>query len=140
MCQGGTFKGFIVPDLPPEHGNEFLRQAKQKGIAPILIFAPTSTDERMHELSEHGDGFIYCVARRGVTGKQSEFGSDFGAYLKRCRSATELPLAVGFGIRDKNDIEVLKGLADIAVIGSRTIQLVDEKGATAVGPFIAGLR
>jgi len=133
-------KGLIVPDLPPEHGDLFLQQAKEKGIAPILIFAPTSTDARMRQLADYGAGFIYCVARRGVTGKKSEFGSDFETYLERCRTATDLPLAVGFGIRDHEDVKALIDKADIAVIGSRTIQLVDEQGASAVGPFIAGLR
>lgn len=133
-------KGLIIPDLPPEHGELFLQQAREKGIAPVFIFAPTSTDDRMRELASFGSGFIYCVARRGVTGKKSEFGSEFSTYLDRCRAATELPLAVGFGIQNRDDVDALKGKADIAVIGSRTIQLVDEHGPSAVGPFIAGLR
>ncbi len=132
--------GVIVPDLPPEMGKSFLQLADENHIAPILIYTPTSTDERMEELAEYGRGFIYCVARRGVTGKKSEFGEDFYSYLKRCKTATALPLAVGFGIQDKEDIKALKGKADIAVIGSRTIQLVESDGAKAVGPFIAGLR
>lgn len=133
-------KGFIIPDLPPEMGESFLALADKYDIAPILIFAPTSTDSRMHELASHGRGFIYCAARRGVTGKQSEFGEDFEKYLKRCRTATKLPLAVGFGIQSKEDIDALRGKADMAVIGSRTIKLVESEGAEAVGPFIAGLR
>ena len=133
-------KGFIIPDLPPEMGQSFLKLADQYNIAPILIFAPTSTDDRMRELASHGKGFIYCVARRGVTGKKSEFGHDFEDYLARCRAATELPLAVGFGIQSKEDIDALRGKADMAVIGSRTITLVESEGAAAVGPFIAGLR
>lgn len=133
-------KGLIIPDLPPEMGEEFFRQAKKTGIAPILIFAPTSTPERMAELESIAQGFIYCVARRGVTGKKSEFDADFNGYLARCRAATRLPIAVGFGIQSKEDIEALTGRADMAVIGSQTIRLVDEHGPEAVGPFIAGLR
>ncbi len=133
-------KGFIIPDLPPEMGKSFLALADKYNIAPILIFAPTSTDSRMLELAAHGRGFIYCVARRGVTGKKSDFGDDFEEYLARCRAATNLPLAVGFGIQSKEDIDALKGKADMAVIGSRTIKLVESEGAEAVGPFIAGLR
>jgi tryptophan synthase alpha chain len=133
-------KGVIVPDLPPEMGKKFLEYADDNHIAPVLIFTPTSTDERMKELASFGRGFIYCVARRGVTGKKSEFGEDFYEYLNRCKAATSLPLAVGFGIQDKDDIRALKGTADIAVIGSRTIKLVEAEGAAAVGPFIAGLR
>ncbi len=133
-------KGFIIPDLPPEMGKEFLRLADQYAIAPILIYSPTSTDARMKELATHARGFIYCVARRGVTGKKSEFDTTFTEYLTRCKDATDLPLAVGFGIQSKDDIDALRGKADMAVIGSRTITLVESEGARAVGPFIKGLR
>jgi tryptophan synthase alpha chain len=109
-------------------------------MAPVNIFAPTSTKERMQLLAQNGAGFIYCVARRGVTGKKTDFDHDFDEYIARCRSATDLPLAVGFGIRSREDVDFLTGKADIAVIGTETIRLVNEKGAEAVGPFIAGLR
>lgn len=132
--------GFIIPDLPPEMGENFFRLAKETGIAPILIYAPTSTPERMAELDAIGDGFIYCVARRGVTGKKSSFDDDFTSYLEQCKNATRLPIAVGFGIQSKEDIDTLCGRADMAVIGSQTIRLVDEQGVDAVGPFIRSLR
>ncbi len=133
-------KGFIVPDLPPEEGEKYLALTKKYELAPIQIFAPTSTEERMRFLADNGAGFIYCVARKGVTGKKSSFDEDFAAYMARCRAATDLPLAVGFGIADKSDVETLTGKADIAVIGTATIKLVEEKGPEAVGPFIASLR
>lgn len=132
--------GFIVPDLPPEEGQEYLRLTSEYGLAPIQIFAPTSTEERMTELANHGAGFIYCVARRGVTGTRTNFDASFDAYLARCRKATDLPLAVGFGISSREDVALLTGKADMAVIGTATIRLVEEKGPEAVGPFIAGLR
>ena len=135
-----NMQGFIIPDLPPEEGEEYLELVKSSNMAPIQIFAPTSTEERMKILAENGAGFIYCVARRGVTGQKTDFDQDFSQYIARCRSATDLPLAVGFGIRSKEDVDYLTGKADIAVIGTETIRLVDEKGAGAVGPFIAGLR
>ena len=87
-AKAAGIKGLIVPDLPPEQGETFFRLADDYEIAPILIFAPTSTDERMRELDRVGRGFIYCVARRGVTGKKSELGADFADYLRRCRAAT----------------------------------------------------
>jgi tryptophan synthase alpha chain len=135
-----NIKGFIIPDLPPEEGKEYLEKIKSINMAPIQIFAPTSTKERMQQLAQYGAGFIYCVARRGVTGKKTDFDQDFNEYISRCRSATSLPLAVGFGIRAKEDVDFLTGKADIAVIGTETIRLVDEKGPSAVGPFIADLR
>ena len=131
--------GLILPDLPPEEGNEFCKAAQSRGIDPIMIYSPTSSDERMHVLNQHASGFIYCTARRGVTGKQSEFGGEFNDYLARCRNAATLPLAVGFGIQSRSDIVEITGKADIAVVGSKTIKLIDEKGADAVGPFIKEL-
>jgi len=139
-CLEAGIKGLIIPDLPPEMGEDFFQLAGRYQIAPILIFAPTSTDARMATLNSSATGFIYCVARRGVTGKKSEFDDDFDAYLSRCRTATTLPIAVGFGIRNHDDVTAITGKADMAVIGSETIRLVDEQGAEAVGPFIRGLR
>jgi len=133
-------RGFIIPDLPPEEGGGYLELMGRSGLAPIQVFAPTSTAERMGELAAAADGFIYCVARRGVTGARTSFGAGFDAYLKRCREATDLPLAVGFGIRRREDVEYITGKADIAVIGTATIQMVEEEGPGAVGPFLSGLR
>ena len=134
------FCGTIVPDLPPEEGQTYLATSKALGLAPVQFFTPTSSDARMREVAAQGDGFIYCVARRGVTGQQTTFDHSLETYLARCRQATNLPLAVGFGIGSREDVAVLIGKADMAVIGTATITLVDAQGPAAVGPFIAGLR
>ena len=139
-CAETGIKGLIIPDLPPEQSSIFFKLATENNISPILIYSPTSTEDRMRELDISGSGFIYCVARRGVTGKKSELGEDFDSYLAKCRGATQKPLAVGFGIQNRDDIIALTGKADMAVIGSETIRLVDSEGPDAVGPFIAGLR
>lgn len=94
----------------------------------------------MREVAGCGDGFIYCVARKGVFGQQTEMDINLTLYLSRCRQVTDLPLAIGFGIQECDDVRALIGKADMVVIGSQTIRLVDEKGVGAVGPFIAGLR
>lgn len=133
------FCGTIIPDLPPEEGQAYLERSKTLGLAPILFFTPTSSDERMREVAAQGAGFIYCVARRGVTGQQTAFDDTLNQYLARCRRATNLPLAVGFGISNREDVALLTGQADMAVIGTATIKLVDAQGPAAVGPFIAGL-
>ncbi|MBN1905466.1 MAG: tryptophan synthase subunit alpha [Deltaproteobacteria bacterium] len=132
--------GTIIPDLPPEEGKDFLEAMNRVDIAPILIFSPTTTDERMSYLSSSTKGFIYCAARKGVTGKDTNFSEDLSAYLKRCRKATSLPIAVGFGIKHKEDVDFLKGKADIAVIGTQSIRVMEESGVDAVGAFIRGLR
>jgi tryptophan synthase alpha chain len=133
-------QGFIVPDLPPEEGENLFRLAREYDIAAILIYAPTTTATRMTKLAATSTGFIYCVARLGVTGQATRFDQQVEDYLARCRKATTLPLAVGFGISSKADVDYLRGKGDIAVVGTATIKLVDSEGVEAVGPFIAGLR
>ncbi len=132
-------KGFIIPDLPPEEGEEYLRLSVERDMAAIMFFTPTSTDERMAEVAGQGNGFVYCVARQGVTGKHTEMDDNLAEYFARCRQATDLPMAVGFGIGNREDVALLEGKADMAVIGTATIKLVDQEGADAVGPFIRSL-
>jgi len=133
-------KGAIIPDLPPEEGDVYLKAMEKQGLAPILIFSPTTSIERMKYLSSSAGGFVYCVARKGVTGQDTSFSEKLGDYLSRCREATDLPLAVGFGVKQKEDVDFLKGKADIAVIGTQTIRIVEEEGVGAVEGFIRGLR
>lgn len=135
-----SLRGAIVPDLPPEEGHEYLQAMKNQGLSPILFFSPTTPDSRMRTIASLGEGFIYCLSRKGVTGAETDFSADLAAYLGRCRRATTLPLALGFGVRDKGDIDFLKGKVDMAVIGSRTIRIVEDRGSGAVGDFIRGLR
>jgi len=139
MVAGGL-KGAIVPDLPPEEGTAYLAVMQSCKLAPIFIFSPTTSDKRMKYLASFGQGFIYCVARKGVTGVDTDFSEQLDAYLGRCRRATDLPLALGFGVKEKADIDFLKGKVDIAVIGSQTIRLVDQAGVGVVGEFIKSLR
>lgn len=135
-----AIKGAIVPDLPPEEGSDYLGAMEKHNLVPIFIFSPTTPDERMKYLASFGKGFIYCVARKGVTGVDTDFSDQLKKYLARCRNATDLPLALGFGVKEKKDVDFLKGKADIAVVGSQTIRLVDQKGVGAVGQFIKSLR
>ena len=134
-----NLKGAIIPDLPPEEGGEYLNAMQNHGLSPIFIFSPTTSFERMRYLSELAGSFVYCVARKGVTGKQTNFSGELAEYLSRCRKATPLPLALGFGVKEKADIDYLKGKADIAVIGTQTIRIMDKEGIGPVGDFIQSL-
>lgn len=133
-------QGTIVPDLPPEEGQEYLQIMKQQELSPILFFSPTTSDSRMKYIASLAQSFIYCLSRKGVTGADTIFSSDLAGYLARCRQATSLPLALGFGVKDKADIDFLKGKADMAVIGSQTIRIAENQGSWAVGDFIYSLR
>jgi len=133
-------KGAIIPDIPPEEGRDYLEAINKQGLDPILIFSPNTSTERMKYIASFAGGFIYCVARKGVTGKDTDFSSELAAYLSRCRQTTQLPIAVGFGIQEKRDVDFLKGKADIAVIGTQSIRIMEQEGVKAVGDFVRTLR
>jgi tryptophan synthase alpha chain len=133
-------RGAIVPDLPPEEGADYLDAMKDAALSPIFIYSPNTSDERLRVIDEHASGFVYCVARKGVTGSDTNFSQDLSAYLARARAATRLPLAVGFGVKERRDVDFLRGKADIAVVGSETLRVLERGGLHAVEPFLSGLR
>jgi len=132
-------KGAIIADLPPEEAQDYLVAMESEGLAPIFIFSPTTPFDRMRYIGSIGKGFVYCVARKGVTGTKTEFSEELHKYLDRCQRATSLPLAVGFGVKDSTDIAFLKGKADIAVIGSHLMRIFEEKGIKQMGDFLQRL-
>jgi len=133
-------QGAIIPDLPPEEGEEYVKLMRACELAPVFLFSPTTPDDRLRYIASFAHGFIYCIARKGVTGSRTNFSEDLGNYLSRCRKATRLPLALGFGITEKKDIMFIKGKADIAAVGTQTIKIVEEEGINHVGAFIRSLR
>jgi tryptophan synthase alpha chain len=135
-----NLRGAIIPDLPPEEGREYVRLMRACELAPIFIFSPTTPDDRLQYIASFAHGFIYCVARKGVTGSTTNFSDDLVNYVARCRKATHLPLALGFGITEKKDITFIKGKADVAVIGTQTIRIIEREGINNVGGFIRSLR
>lgn len=139
MAEAGL-RGAIVPDLPPEEGEAYLRVMAEHQLAPVYIFSPSTPDKRLRTIASCSKGFIYCVARKGVTGSDTRFTDELESYVDRCRQATHLPLALGFGVKDKKDVNFLTGKVDIAVIGTQTIRLVESEGVQAVGGFIRSLR
>ncbi len=132
-------QGCIVPDLPPAEGQDYLDAMTEFGLSPIHIFTPNTPPQRMQFLNDCSDGFIYSVARKGVTGKDTHFTDELTDYLALCRANTSLPLAVGFGVKTRSDIDFLRGKADIAVVGSETIRIMEQEGVTGVKPFIETL-
>lgn len=133
-------RGIIVPDLPPEEADVYLAATAREHCDPIFIYAPSSKPQRLEQLATHARGFIYCVARKGVTGISTDFSRELTEYLQRCRAATSLPLAVGFGVQTREDVGSLVGKADIAVVGTQALRLVNEHGVHAVGDFFRALR
>jgi tryptophan synthase alpha chain len=135
-----NLKGAIVPDLPPEEGQDYLTAMAASSLDPIFIYSPNTKPERLASLASFGRGFMYCVARKGVTGTHTAFSDDLTSYLARARAATHLPLAVGFGVQERADVDFLRGKAEIAVVGSETLRILDQRGLAGVKPFLQGLR
>jgi tryptophan synthase alpha chain len=138
-CADIGIQGCIIPDLPPSEGAEYLDAMRAARLSPVHIFTPNTTAPRMQTLDQNSAGFIYTVARKGVTGKDTEFSTDLADYLQTCREHTRLPLAVGFGVKSRGDIDFLRGKADIAVVGSETIRVLEQQGVSGVRPFIESL-
>lgn len=132
-------KGAIIPDLPHEEGAKVYSTLLAHNVEPIFLFSPNTNIERMKSIAAQAHGFIYCIARKGVTGAKTQF-EQIQDYLQQCRKVTTLPLALGFGVKNRQDVDGLIGKVDIAVIGSETIRIIDEAGVDAVGPFIRSLR
>jgi len=135
-----NIRGTIIPDLPPEEGESYMAAAAANNIDPIFILAPTSSPERINHLTRFGRGFFYCVARKGVTGSDTDFSNEMTEFLNRCRRATQLPLALGFGVSSKEDVQFLRGKAEVAVVGSQALRILNTQGIEAVGSFFRGLR
>lgn len=135
--------GLIVPDLPPEESDELRRHCIAHGIDLIYLVAPTSTDERIREVGERASGFIYCVALTGITGARTDVAATLPPFLDRVRRATQLPLAVGFGISQPAHAERVAQIADGVIVGSALVTIVEqsaEGGPAEVRSFVAAMR
>ncbi len=121
-------KGFIIPDLPIEEFRELFVLSREQELDPIMLCTPTNTDERLQKICENGSGFIYCVARKGVTGKNTKLGRQARDYLRKCRKYSNLALALGFGLSKPEDLRHLHGIADIAIVGSALLKTWEALG------------
>jgi len=132
-------QGYIIADLPPEQAVALDTRARGEGLDPIHLMTPNNTDERLREIAANASGFIYCVARKGVTGRRTQLDESMVDYLERCRAATDLPIALGFGIKTPEDIGLLKGQADIAIVGTACLEVWESKGAQGYLEFLKSL-
>ena len=132
-------RGFIVADLPPEEARELNRHGREHELDPVLLMTPTNSDERLAAIAEQASGVVYCVARKGVTGKQTDFTTEVAGFLKRCRHATPLPLGLGFGIKRPEDVRAVRDVADIAIVGTACLEAWETHGADGYRGFLKAL-
>ncbi|MBF0161319.1 MAG: tryptophan synthase subunit alpha [Magnetococcales bacterium] len=133
-------RGLIIPDLPLQEATQAMDCCQQADLAWIQLLTPTSSAARLATIGQQGRGFCYCVARKGVTGSHTHFDDSLRDFLGRCREATPVPLAVGFGVKHADDVRHLRGMAEIAVVGSAAMEHYQREGSEGVGRFFAGLR
>jgi tryptophan synthase alpha chain len=132
-------RGFILADLPPEEAVELNALARARGLDPILIMTPTNSPARLAEIGRQASGFVYCTARKGVTGRKTDLSQGVGAFLERCRAATPLPLGLGFGIKTAADVRELRGCADIAIVGTACLEEWEAHGEPGYRQFLTTL-
>jgi tryptophan synthase alpha chain len=131
--------GALVTDLPVEEAGPYLAAMTKHKLDPVFLAAPTSPDARLKLIAQQSRGFVYAVSRTGVTGTRQEVAGDARELVKRLRTHTKLPIAVGFGVSNAEQFAEVGRFADAVVIGSAIMQRVfDNPGneADAVKNFL----
>jgi tryptophan synthase alpha chain len=134
--------GVLVTDLSPEEAGEFESELRANDLDMIFLIAPTSTDERLKLVAQHARGFIYAVSRAGVTGVRTNVSAEAEKLVHRMRQFSSLPIAVGFGISNREQAKDVYRYADAVVIGSAIVSEIERlQGGTAevankVGEFV----
>ena len=133
--------GLIVPDIPPDESQEgFPEACQENSLHPIYVTSPNVSDSRLEVIKSVAGGFIYCTSRTGTTGRDVDIEMDIlGQCLDRARAVCELPLAVGFSISRRAQVEALHPRAEIAVVGSHLIRVYESDGLDGVRKSIGEL-
>lgn len=113
--------GVLVTDLTPEEAGEFQAQLRAHDLDMIFLVAPTSTDERLQLVANRASGFIYAVSRAGVTGTRESVSAEAEKLVNRVRKFSALPVAVGFGISNAEQVRDVNRYADAVVVGSAIV-------------------
>ncbi|ARR54083.1 MULTISPECIES: tryptophan synthase subunit alpha [Sphingomonadales] len=126
--------GVICVDIPPEQDGALGPALRAAGVAPIRLATPTTDAARLPAVLEGASGFLYYVSVAGITGMQQAGQASIEAAVARFKAATDLPVAVGFGVRGPEQAEAIGRVADGVVVGSAIVDLIGEHGAAAAGP------
>jgi len=143
---GAGVNGVLLLDLPIEESDDVQAKLAARGIDQIFLVSPTTTDERLQAAGRLGRGFLYAISRLGVTGARETVSSSAAPLVARARSATTLPVALGFGISRPEHVAEVWKYADAAVVGSAIVQVVGkaaeagEDPGAAVESFVSWLK
>lgn len=122
--------GIILPDTSFEEKDEFASVCAAHDLAYVSLIAPTS-EARIEMIAREADGFVYLVSSLGVTGMRAKITTDLGAIVEKIRAATDVPVAIGFGISGPEAAREMAAVADGAIVGSAVVRLVAEHGRDA---------
>jgi tryptophan synthase alpha chain len=123
--------GVLVTDLAPEEAGNFASAVRGESLDLIFLVAPTSTTKRLQMIAERASGFIYAVSRAGVTGTRDEVSAEAERLVARVREISGLPVAVGFGISNAQQVADVWRYADAAVVGSAIVAEIERLGAAS---------
>lgn len=143
-AQDAGVDGVLVTDLIPEESGEFEAELRVHNLDMIFLVAPTSTDERLKLVAKHASGFVYAVSRAGVTGTRETVSAEAEKLVTRMREFTSLPIAVGFGISNVEQVKDVHRYADAVVVGSAIVAEMERLSnapdlARRIGEFTRGL-
>jgi tryptophan synthase alpha chain len=130
--------GFIVPDLPFDESSDMRRSLDTHGIALVQMVTPVTKPQRMQQLCDNSQGFVYAVTMTGTTGKNVAVPAEVIGYLDGVRALAKVPVCAGFGIRSREQVERLRGHVDGVVVGSALVEVL-ERGEDPAA-WLAGLR
>jgi tryptophan synthase alpha chain len=138
---GAGISGAIVPDLSLEELSPWAVEADDAVVATVLLVAPSSPEDRVERICARARGFVYAVARMGVTGEQSDIGHDAAAVVAKIRRHTDLPVCVGVGVSTPEQAAQVCEVADGVVVGSALVRrLLAGEGPEGAAKFVASLR
>ena len=133
--------GVLTVDLPPEEAHDLVVALKDNGLDPIFLLAPTTDDARIQKICAVASGYVYYVSLKGVTGSSQLDSGAVERKLQQIRQFTQLPIGVGFGIKDADSASAIARIADAVVVGSALIQKVEQyaQQQDKIGPTVCAL-
>ena len=134
QCAQSGIDGVICVDIPPEEDEALGPALREAGVSPIRLATPTTDTGRLPAVLEGSSGFIYYVSVAGITGMQQAAQSSIADAVHRLKTSTDLPVAVGFGVRTPEQAREIAKVADGVVVGSALVELVAKHGREAAGP------
>ncbi len=131
----------IIPDCPfdTEEGVALLAACKENDIYLIPVVSPGVPRERLEQLAKDSRGFVYCTTRQGITGATGTFAQELFTFVKELKDIFKLPIAVGFGVKSREDVQQLAKRADIVIAGSVFVDVIKNDGVNAVEKAVAEL-